>query len=126
MWQTTADPRAIAEAQTWTFHYRAPIEPWLEEAVVQLAVQALSAEQIKKHRENMQHFERGSYVWDLHKGGLTWAQAKAATVAAIERSGRYVTAGTVWESYKKVLKDLRRGRNSVYRYFNDIRYRHLG
>jgi hypothetical protein len=124
-WEATQDPAALAEAITWTFHYRQPIEPWIEEAVVQVLIQVRSPKVAKRHHENIEHFWRWHCVRDAHAQGMTFDEAKAATVDILAKLGRHVETGTIWGSYKKVQKDMRERRNGRYWNLKDKRYRHL-
>jgi hypothetical protein len=122
-WEATQDPLAFAEALTWAFHYRQPIEPWIEEAGVRLAARIRSDAQDERLREDMRHFERWEIVRDLHKQGLSWKKATAEAVKILAQLRRAVDGETVWKSYKRVNNDLRNGRAARYFYLKaDARY----
>lgn len=124
VWEATQDPAALDEAIKWTFHFRQPLEPWIEEAMSQVLMQVRSSKVAKRHRENFTHLQRYTCVRDLHARGLTWDEAKEAAVNVLAEQGHYIDTDTVWRSYKRVRKDMRERRTSRYRYWylKDTRY----
>jgi hypothetical protein len=123
-WEETHDPLAVAEAITWTYHFRLPIEEWLEEAVVQVAIRTRSPERAKKHRADMANLQCYTMVRDFQKhDGLTWDEAKAQAVKCLAHLGRHLTKDGVWKAYQKVKRQLRAGHGGRYWNLKDIRYR---
>jgi hypothetical protein len=123
VWETTQDPLAVAEAITWTHHYRQPIEPWVEEAAVRALARVRSKAQTRRHRDNMRDFDRYCFIRDAVDGGMTWDRAKKAASKKFR-----VDIETVWSSYKRIKRQFRERQTNRFRYWvlKDIRYRHLG
>jgi hypothetical protein len=122
-WEVTQDPLAVSQATSWTFHYRQPIEPWLEEAVVALAVKVRTPAQAKRHRDGIEDVDRYIFVRDAVASGMTWEDAKQA---AAEQLG--VSDEAIAKSYKRVKRRFRELHPSRYQYLTlaDVRYRALG
>jgi len=119
-WETTGDPLAIAEALTWTYHYRQPIAEWLEGAAVQALAKLRTKKHAERYRDDMSHFDRYTCVRDAHDGGMTWEEA---TEWAAKQLG--VDSETVWKSYKRVKRQFNNHQPSRFRYWTlkaDPRY----
>ena len=123
VWGVTGDPLAVAEAVTWTHHYRQPIEPWIEEAVVQALVQVRSKEQANEHCTAARELERYFHIKDATAGGMTWEDAKQSAAGALNCS-----EVTALKSYCDVKRQLDDHEDSRFHYWTlkDIRYRELG
>ena len=120
-WEETGDPFAAAEALTWAFHYRQAVEPWIEQAMVQMSIQVRRDVQAERHRDSMNDIERYTYFRDIKKAGVKGGILQATAdrfcvdVEAVRKSSKRVR-----DNYKDPKHTTGRYR---YRNLKDVRYR---
>jgi hypothetical protein len=111
------EPLAIAEAVTWTLHYRQPLKAWLEQAVFELAMDRRTKSQAARLKAAGKRLIRYQRVRDLREGGMTWE-------AAYARAGELLKCSdaTAEEDYAAVKRDLKANRYGKYFNLKDKRY----
>jgi hypothetical protein len=125
------EPLAVAEALTWTTHYRQPAPAWVEEAVVALAMGCRSYAQANRHAGAMVRLRHYISVRDLKVGVLTKYEPSRPDLPwdevfemVAERYG--CSAGTVKANYARVKRDIKEKRAGKYFMLKDRRYSYNG
>jgi hypothetical protein len=115
-WLATGDPWAVAEAMTLTTLHRQAPPAWLDDAVWALAVKRRTKLHAKRARQAHVRFMRYLAVRDAHHlDGLSWedARVRAAEIYA-NNPDAAAEPDQMWKAYKRVKKDLRKGRGGLY------------
>jgi hypothetical protein len=115
-WRATGDPWAVAEAHTLTTLHRQAPPAWLDDAVWALAVSRRTKAHAKRAREAAIRLMRYEAVRDAHHlDGLSWEEACAqATKVYADNPDVAAEPDRMWKAYKRVKKDLRKGRGGLY------------
>jgi hypothetical protein len=129
------EPLAVAEAATCVHLYRQPIPKWLEQAIVELAINQRTKQQAKHYTEAQLQLRRYMTVRDL-KLDINFSQETAKRIAdisweeAYERAAEILagtsaagSAATMKADYQKVQRNLNAGHGGKYFVLKDRRYR---
>ena len=113
-WRATGDPLAVAEAQTLTFLHR-QTPAWLNDAVWALAVKRRTKAHAKRAQEARIRFMRYEAVRDAHElDGLSWEKAREHAAKVLANTPAAAESERMWKVYKRVKKDLKKGRGGLY------------
>ena len=114
-WRATGDPLAVAEAQTLTLLHRQVIPAWLHDAVWALAVKRRGKAHAKRAQEARIRFMRYEAVRDAHElDGLSWEKAREHAAKVLANTPAAAESERMWKVYKRVKKDLKKGRGGLY------------
>ena len=113
-WLQFREPMLVADAVEKCALLRAPLPLWLCRAVVEIALGRETSHQRHRRAERWNDFERWRTVWDFREGGATWERSYEAASDLLSGTDAAGEPGTMKESYQKVEKAFREGRNILY------------
>jgi hypothetical protein len=115
-WEATGDPAIVAEAQIQSYQHGQPPPLWLCEAVCALIAKRRTKTHVKRAFAAIVRWLRFEAVRDAHVyDHLSWAKAKKRAIEELaETPAATSKPGTIWKAYKRVTRDLREGRGSLY------------
>jgi hypothetical protein len=114
-WQETGDPWAAAEASTLATLHRQLPPAWVDEAMWALACAGRTKDHAWRARERAIRLMRYQAVRDAHRDGMSWEKAcEHAAKAYASNLEIAATPDQMWKAYKRVKKDLKKGRGGLY------------
>jgi hypothetical protein len=114
-WRATQDLAFIIDALILTHRHRQPLPTWLNDAAISLLTEQRANGCTTNATTRSAHFWRWTAVRDGHYGkGLPWEKACEFAAEELKDTHAAGVSGTMWSSYKKVMKDLRAGRAGIY------------
>jgi hypothetical protein len=123
-WNATKDPAYYRQANTWVGCFRQPHPPWLIQAGDVLAAKKRTPKHDEDYADAQRHFRRHEIVRDLVAAGWKEEAAFAEASARLKKMGiRGSASRTIEDSYRKVLREFKAGRNGRYKPLAHERFR---